>query len=127
MSIGLWQLVLILLIVFVIFGAGKLPKVMGDFGKGVKNLKKGLNEDDAPDANNKALDEPKKPATKSPAKKTTAAKKAPAKKAAPAKKTVAKKPATKKPAAKKAPAKKTSTKKATTTKSTKAPKKTTKS
>lgn len=31
-----------MLIVFVIFGAGKLPKVMGDLGKGVKNLRDGL-------------------------------------------------------------------------------------
>lgn len=46
MSVGIWQLVLILLIVFVIFGAGKLPKVMGDLGKGVRALKKGLKEDD---------------------------------------------------------------------------------
>ena len=42
MSIGIWQLVLILLIVFVIFGAGKLPRVMGDIGKGVRSLKDGL-------------------------------------------------------------------------------------
>ena len=47
MSIGIWQLILILLIVFVIFGAGKLPRVMGDLGKGVRSLKKGLKEDDA--------------------------------------------------------------------------------
>ena len=46
MSIGIWQLILILLIVFVIFGAGKLPRVMGDLGKGVRSLKKGLKEED---------------------------------------------------------------------------------
>jgi sec-independent protein translocase protein TatA len=42
MSIGIWQLVLILIIVFVIFGAGKLPRVMGDVGKGVRSLRDGL-------------------------------------------------------------------------------------
>lgn len=46
MGISIWQLVLILLIVFVVFGAGKLPRVMGDIGKGVRSLKKGLKEDD---------------------------------------------------------------------------------
>lgn len=46
MSIGIWQVVLILLIVLIIFGAGKLPKVMGDVAKGVKNFKSGLKEDD---------------------------------------------------------------------------------
>ena len=46
MSIGIWQLVLILLIVFVIFGAGKLPRVMGDIGKGVRSLRDGLKSED---------------------------------------------------------------------------------
>lgn len=46
MSIGIWQVVLILLIVLILFGAGKLPKVMGDLAKGVRNFKKGLSEDD---------------------------------------------------------------------------------
>lgn len=46
MSIGIWQVVLILLIVLILFGAGKLPKVMGDVAKGVKNFKTGLKEDD---------------------------------------------------------------------------------
>lgn len=46
MSIGIWQLVLILLIVFVIFGAGKLPRVMGDVGRGVRSLREGLKQDE---------------------------------------------------------------------------------
>ncbi len=46
MSIGIWQVVLILLIVLILFGAGKLPKVMGDVAKGVKNFKSGLKEED---------------------------------------------------------------------------------
>ena len=36
MSIGVWQVILILAIVLIIFGAGKLPRVMGDLAKGVK-------------------------------------------------------------------------------------------
>ncbi len=46
MSLGATELILILVIVFVIFGAGKLPQVMKDVGKSVKNLKSGLKEDD---------------------------------------------------------------------------------
>lgn len=42
MSMGIGELLLILVIVFVIFGAGKLPQVMKDLGKGVKGLKDGL-------------------------------------------------------------------------------------
>ncbi len=45
MSIGIWELLLILAIVFVLFGAGKLPQVMSDLGKGVKSLKDGLKGD----------------------------------------------------------------------------------
>lgn len=39
-----WELLLVLVIVFVLFGAGKLPKVMGDFGRGIKSLRDGLKE-----------------------------------------------------------------------------------
>lgn len=46
MSLGIGELLLILVIVFVLFGAGKLPQVMGDIGKGVKSLKKGLKDED---------------------------------------------------------------------------------
>jgi sec-independent protein translocase protein TatA len=45
MSIGIWQVVLILLIVLILFGAGKLPRVMGDVAKGVKSFKAGMKDD----------------------------------------------------------------------------------
>jgi sec-independent protein translocase protein TatA len=44
MSLGIWELLLILAIVFVLFGAGKLPQVMNDIGKGIKSLKNGIND-----------------------------------------------------------------------------------
>jgi sec-independent protein translocase protein TatA len=53
MSIGIWQVVLILVIVLILFGAGKLPKVMGDVAKGVKNFKTGMRDDE--DEDKKAL------------------------------------------------------------------------
>ena len=40
------ELALIVLIVLVIFGAGKLPNVLGDLGKGMKAFKNGLKDDD---------------------------------------------------------------------------------
>lgn len=48
MGLSLSHLLLVLIIIFVIFGAGKLPKVMGDVGKGIRNLRDGLKaeEDD---------------------------------------------------------------------------------
>ena len=45
MSIGIWQILLILVIVMILFGAGKLPRVMGDIAKGVKSFKAGLKDD----------------------------------------------------------------------------------
>ena len=49
MSIGIWQIVLILAIVLILFGAGKLPRVMGDVAKGIKNFKSGMKEEASDD------------------------------------------------------------------------------
>lgn len=40
MSLGIWEILLLLVIVLVIFGAGKLPAVMGDLAKGIKTFKR---------------------------------------------------------------------------------------
>jgi sec-independent protein translocase protein TatA len=50
MGIGVWKLVLILLVVLIVFGAGRLPRVMNDIGKGIKSLKEGLKEDEVEQA-----------------------------------------------------------------------------
>jgi sec-independent protein translocase protein TatA len=44
MSLMHWLVVLA--IVLVLFGAGKLPRVMGDFAKGIKAFKAGMKEED---------------------------------------------------------------------------------
>ncbi len=46
MSIGMGQILLILLLVFVIFGAGKLPKVMEDLAKGLRAFKRGMSDEE---------------------------------------------------------------------------------
>ncbi len=46
MGISITHIILLVIVVLVVFGAGKLPNVMGDLAKGVKNFKKGLAEDD---------------------------------------------------------------------------------
>jgi sec-independent protein translocase protein TatA len=38
---GIWEIVLILVIVLIIFGVGKLPQVGGAIGKGLRAFKKG--------------------------------------------------------------------------------------
>ena len=46
MGLSMSHIILVLVVVLIIFGAGKLPKVMGDLAKGVKSFKDGLNEDE---------------------------------------------------------------------------------
>ena len=46
MGIGVTELVVILVIVLVVFGAGKLTKTMGDLGKGVRAFKDGIKDDE---------------------------------------------------------------------------------
>ena len=45
MSVGFFQLLVILLIILVLFGRGKLPALAEDLGKSVSSFKKGLSED----------------------------------------------------------------------------------
>ena len=40
------HILLVLLIILIVFGAGKLPQVMGDFAKGIKNFRDNLKEED---------------------------------------------------------------------------------
>ena len=44
--IGTWELVLIIVIIVLLFGAKKIPELMKGVGKGVKSFKEGLNEVD---------------------------------------------------------------------------------
>ena len=42
---GFWELLLVLVIVLVFFGAGKLPSFMKDVGKGIRSLRDGLKDE----------------------------------------------------------------------------------
>ena len=41
-GLGHWEIILILVIVLIVFGAGKLPKVAGELAKGIRSFKQGL-------------------------------------------------------------------------------------
>ena len=46
-SFGIWHWLILAVVVLVFFGGkGKISDMMGDFGKGVKSFRKGLNDDD---------------------------------------------------------------------------------
>jgi sec-independent protein translocase protein TatA len=50
MSLGVTEMVLLLAVVLLLFGAGKLPTVMGDLAKGIRNFKAGLKDEPEPTA-----------------------------------------------------------------------------
>jgi sec-independent protein translocase protein TatA len=43
---SIWHWLIVLVIVMVLFGRGRISEMMGDFGKGISSFKKGLNETD---------------------------------------------------------------------------------
>lgn len=63
---GPWELILILLIVVMIFGAKRIPEIMGGLGKGIKSFKKSMDTDDTPEPAQPA------PAVETPKEKTEA-------------------------------------------------------
>ena len=47
-NVGIWQLVIVAVIVVLLFGRGKISGLMGDVAQGIKSFKKGMAEDDEP-------------------------------------------------------------------------------
>ena len=47
-SFSLIHWVIVLIVVLLLFGRGRVSEIMGDFGKGIKSFKQGLNEEAAP-------------------------------------------------------------------------------
>jgi sec-independent protein translocase protein TatA len=45
-SFGIWEIVLILVIILIVFGVGKLPQVGNAIGKGIRSFKKGQSGED---------------------------------------------------------------------------------
>ena len=47
-SLSIWHWIIVLAVVLLLFGRGKVSDLMGDVAKGIKSFKKGLAEDDEP-------------------------------------------------------------------------------
>lgn len=46
-SFSMWHWLIVLAIVLLLFGRGKIPELMGDVAKGIKSFKKGMSDEDA--------------------------------------------------------------------------------
>lgn len=71
-SFSIWHWLVVLAVVLLLFGAGKLPRLASDLAQGIKSFRKGMQDDDSKDG-----DKPKSPeggpADKSPSKNDQAA------------------------------------------------------
>ncbi len=45
-SFSIWHWLIVLVVVLLVFGRGKIPELMGDMAKGIKSFKKGMADDD---------------------------------------------------------------------------------
>ena len=59
MGISFWQILIVVALLVILFGRGKISELMGDVAKGVKSFKKGINVDDEPKSINKSDEDSK--------------------------------------------------------------------
>ena len=57
MSIGFWQIAIVVVLVVLLFGRGKISSLMGDVAKGIKSFKKGMATDVTEDSEPKNISE----------------------------------------------------------------------
>ena len=60
MSIGIWQIAIVVILVVLLFGRGKISSLMGDVAKGIKSFKKGMASDVTDDAEPKNISDDNK-------------------------------------------------------------------
>jgi len=56
-SFSIWHWMVVLMVILLLFGGGKVSGLMGDFAKGIKSFKKNM-ADDTPDASMEAAERP---------------------------------------------------------------------
>ena len=49
-TFSIWHWLIVLVVVLLLFGRGKIPELMGDMAKGIKSFKKGMSEEDEAEA-----------------------------------------------------------------------------
>jgi len=71
MGISFWQIAIVVVLVVLLFGRGKISSLMGDVAKGIKSFKKGMSSDesskiDSPENKSPENKSPENPENKSP-------------------------------------------------------------
>ena len=51
-AFSIWHWIIVLVIVLLLFGKGKIPSLMSDMAKGIKSFKKGMSDDDGSSSSN---------------------------------------------------------------------------
>ena len=46
MGLSIWHILVLVLVIFLLFGAGRVPRMMEDLAKGIKSFKRGMADDD---------------------------------------------------------------------------------
>ena len=60
MGISFWQIAIVVVLVVLLFGRGKISSLMGDVAKGIKSFKKGMSSDVTEDAEPKNISDENK-------------------------------------------------------------------
>ena len=55
MGISFWQIAIVVVLVVLLFGRGKISSLMGDVAKGIKSFKKGMSSDVTDDSESKNI------------------------------------------------------------------------
>ena len=58
MGISFWQIAIVVVLVVLLFGRGKISSLMGDVAKGIKIFKKGMSSEDKDQANSDSDQDP---------------------------------------------------------------------
>jgi sec-independent protein translocase protein TatA len=65
MSPSFWQILIVVLAIVLLFGAGRLPRLMGDLAEGIKSFKKGMKDEEADQHESDVQEKPKDEENKS--------------------------------------------------------------
>jgi len=57
MGISFWQIAIVVILVVLLFGRGKISSLMGDVAKGIKSFKKGMSSDITEESSSNATED----------------------------------------------------------------------